>query len=420
MKKLIIQGGKKLYGSINISGSKNASLPILAASLLFDEVVTLKNIPDVKDISTMCILLENIGKKIEFSKSRNEVKIFPNKIKKLLASYSLVKTMRAGVLVLGPLLSKYGHAKVSLPGGCAIGSRPVDLHTEFLKKMGAKIKIENGYIIANATKKLSSAIVKFPTISVGATENLIMASVLARGKTIIKNIAVEPEIIDLINFLNLSGAKISFSSKRSLIINGVEKLNNITYSIIPDRIEAGTYAIAALITNGKITLTNIDTDVMKNILVVVKKAGAKLEYNKKNSVIISRNKIKSLSIKTSPYPGFPTDMQAQLMSLLCLAKSRSIINESIFENRFLHVSELKRMGANIKIKNKNAFIFGVANLKGAEVMATDLRASVSLVLAGLAAKGKTVVNRIYHLERGYENLIGKLKACGAQVSIKHD
>ena len=420
MKKLIIQGGKKLYGSINISGSKNASLPILAASLLFDEVVTLKNIPDVKDISTMCILLESIGKKIEFSKSRNEVKIFPNKIKKLLASYSLVKTMRAGVLVLGPLLSKYGYAKVSLPGGCAIGSRPVDLHTEFLKKMGAKIKIENGYIIANATKKLSSAIVKFPTISVGATENLIMASVLARGKTIIKNIAVEPEIIDLINFLNLSGAKISFSSKRSLIINGVEKLNNITYSIIPDRIEAGTYAIASLITNGKITLKNIDIDVMKNIFVVLKKAGAKLEYNKKNSVTISRNKIKSLSIKTSPYPGFPTDMQAQLMSLLCLAKSRSIINESIFENRFLHVSELKRMGANIKIKNKNAFIFGVANLKGAEVMATDLRASVSLVLAGLAAKGKTVVNRIYHLERGYENLIGKLKACGAQVSIKHD
>ena len=420
MKKLIIQGGKKLYGSINISGSKNASLPILAASLLFDEVVTLKNIPDVKDISTMCILLESIGKKIEFSKSRNEVKIFPNKIKKLLASYSLVKTMRAGILVLGPLLSKYGHAKVSLPGGCAIGSRPVDLHTEFLKKMGAKIKIENGYIIANAPKKLSSAIVKFPTISVGATENLIMASVLARGKTIIKNIAVEPEIIDLINFLNLSGAKISFSSKRSLIINGVEKLNNITYSIIPDRIEAGTYAIASLITNGKITLKNIDTEVMKNIFVVLKKAGAKLEYNKKNSVTISRNKIKSLSIKTSPYPGFPTDMQAQLMSLLCLAKSRSIINESIFENRFLHVSELKRMGANIKIKNKNAFIFGVANLKGAEVMATDLRASVSLVLAGLAAKGKTVVNRIYHLERGYENLIGKLKACGAQVSIKHD
>ena len=420
MKKLIIQGGKKLYGSINISGSKNASLPILAASLLFDEVVTLKNIPDVKDISTMCILLESIGKKIEFSKSRNEVKIFPNKIKKLLASYSLVKTMRAGILVLGPLLSKYGHAKVSLPGGCAIGSRPVDLHTEFLKKMGAKIKIENGYIIANASKKLSSAIVKFPTISVGATENLIMASVLARGKTIIKNIAVEPEIIDLINFLNLSGAKISFSSKRSLIINGVEKLNKITYSIIPDRIEAGTYAIASLITNGKITLKNIDTDVMKNIFVVLKKAGAKLEYNKKNSVTISRNKIKSLSIKTSPYPGFPTDMQAQLMSLLCLAKSRSIINESIFENRFLHVSELKRMGANIKIKNKNAFIFGVANLKGAEVMATDLRASVSLVLAGLAAKGTTVVNRIYHLERGYENLIGKLKACGAQVSIKHD
>ena len=244
MKKLIIQGGKKLYGSINISGSKNASLPILAATLLFDEVVTLKNIPDVKDISTMCILLQSIGKKIEFSKSRNEVKIFPNKIKKLLASYNLVKTMRAGVLVLGPLISKYGYAKVSLPGGCAIGSRPVDLHTELLKKMGAKINIENGYIIAKAPKKLKSTTIKFPSISVGATENLIMSSVLASGVTIIKNIAVEPEIIDLINFLNLSGAKILFSSKRSLVITGVEKLNSITYSIIPDRIEAGTYAIA--------------------------------------------------------------------------------------------------------------------------------------------------------------------------------
>lgn len=420
MKKLIIQGGKKLYGSINISGSKNASLPILAATLLFDEVVTLKNIPDVKDISTMCILLQSIGKKIEFSKSRNEVKIFPNKIKKLLASYSLVKTMRAGVLVLGPLISKYGYAKVSLPGGCAIGSRPVDLHTELLKKMGAKINIENGYIIAKAPKKLKSTTIKFPSISVGATENLIMASVLASGVTIIKNIAVEPEIIDLINFLNLSGAKILFSSKRSLVITGVEKLNSITYSIIPDRIEAGTYAIASLITNGKITLNNVDIKVMKNIFVVLKKAGAKLEYNKKNSVTVSRNRINSLSIKTSPYPGFPTDMQAQLMSLLCLAKSKSTINESVFENRFLHVSELKRMGANIKIKNKNANIFGVANLTGAEVMATDLRASVSLVLAGLAAKGKTTVNRIYHLERGYENLIGKLKACGAQVSIEHD
>ena len=420
MKKLIIQGGKKLYGSINISGSKNASLPILAATLLFDEVVILKNIPDVKDISTMCILLQSIGKKIEFSKSRNEVKIFPNKIKKLLASYNLVKTMRAGVLVLGPLISKYGYAKVSLPGGCAIGSRPVDLHTELLKKMGAKINIENGYIIAKAPKKLKSTTIKFPSISVGATENLIMSSVLASGVTIIKNIAVEPEIIDLINFLNLSGAKILFSSKRSLVITGVEKLNSITYSIIPDRIEAGTYAIASLITNGKITINNIDIKVMKNIFVVLKKAGAKLEYNKKNSVTVSRNRINSLSIKTSPYPGFPTDMQAQLMSLLCLAKSKSTINESVFENRFLHVSELKRMGANIKIKNKNANIFGVANLTGAEVMATDLRASVSLVLAGLAAKGKTTVNRIYHLERGYENLIGKLKACGAQVSIEHD
>ncbi len=418
MKKLIIQGGNKLFGTIDISGSKNAALPILAATLLFDEEVRLQNIPDVKDISTMVILLESIGKKIEFSSSKNELSILPKKTKNLIAPYNLVKTMRAGVLVLGPLISKYGNAKVSLPGGCAIGSRPVDLHIEQLKKLGAKIKIDNGYIVAKA-KQLKPAKLSFSSISVGATENLIMASVITKGKTIIKNIAVEPEIIDLINFLNKAGAKISFSSKRSLIITGVEKLKSVTYSIIPDRIEAGTYAVASLITNGKITLNNINQKIMKNIFDILKKSGALLSF-KKNSVSVSRKKIKPLNIKTSPYPGFPTDMQAQLMSLLCLSNVKSTIKEDIFENRFLHVSELKRMGANIIIKNKIAYIQGVSNLTGAEVMATDLRASVSLVLAGLAAKGTTVVNRIYHLERGYENLIGKLKACGAKLSIKND
>ena len=418
MKKLVIQGGKKLYGTINISGSKNASLPILAASLLIDEVVTLKNIPNVKDILTMIVLLENIGKKIEFRAAKNEVKIYPQKIKKLEAPYNLVKTMRAGVLVLGPLISKYGYAKVSLPGGCAIGSRPVDLHIEALKKMGAKIKIDNGYILAEVAEKLKATNFKFPSVSVGATENLIMASVLCEGKTLIKNIAIEPEILDLIDFLNHSGAKILFNSKRSITIEGVDRLRGISYSIIPDRIEAGTYAIASLITNGKITLNKINKEIMRNIFDVLKKAGAQLDFKKTNSVTVSRKKIKSLNVKTLPYPGFPTDMQAQLMSLLCLSKGKSVIKEDIFENRFLHVPELKRLGANIKIKNQSAHIIGIDKLKGAEVMATDLRASVSLVLAGLVAQGTTTINRVYHLERGYENLVGKLKQCGAKIVLK--
>jgi len=419
MKKLVIQGGKKLYGTINISGSKNASLPILAASLLIDEVVTLKNIPNVKDILTMIVLLENIGKKIEFSAAKNEVKIYPQKIKKLEAPYNLVKTMRAGVLVLGPLISKYGYAKVSLPGGCAIGSRPVDLHIEALKKMGAKIKIDNGYILAEVAEKLKATNFKFPSVSVGATENLIMASVLCEGKTLIKNIAIEPEILDLIDFLNHSGAKILFNSKRSITIEGVDRLRGVSYSIIPDRIEAGTYAIASLITNGKITLNKINKEIMRNIFDVLKKAGAQLDFKKTNSVTVSRKKIKSLNVKTLPYPGFPTDMQAQLMSLLCLSKGKSVIREDIFENRFLHVPELQRLGANIKIKNQSAHIVGIEKLKGAEVMATDLRASVSLVLAGLVAQGTTTINRVYHLERGYENLVGKLKKCGAKIVLKN-
>ena len=419
MKKLVIQGGKKLYGTINISGSKNASLPILAASLLIDEVVTLKNIPNVKDILTMIVLLENIGKKIEFRAAKNEVKIYPQKIKKLEAPYNLVKTMRAGVLVLGPLISKYGYAKVSLPGGCAIGSRPVDLHIEALKKMGAKIKIDNGYILAEVAEKLKATNFKFPSVSVGATENLIMASVLCEGKTLIKNIAIEPEILDLIDFLNHSGAKILFNSKRSITIEGVDRLRGVSYSIIPDRIEAGTYAIASLITNGKITLNKINKEIMRNIFDVLKKAGAQLDFKKTNSVTVSRKKIKSLNVKTLPYPGFPTDMQAQLMSLLCLSKGKSVIREDIFENRFLHVPELQRLGANIKIKNQSAHIVGIEKLKGAEVMATDLRASVSLVLAGLVAQGTTTINRVYHLERGYENLVGKLKKCGAKIVLKN-
>ena len=417
MKKLVIQGGKKLYGKINISGSKNSSLPILAATILIDEVVILKNIPFVKDILTMGKLIESIGKTIKYFPKKNELHIFPKKNKKLIAPYSLVKTMRAGILVLGPLLSRYGSAQVSLPGGCAIGLRPVDLHIEMLKKMGAKIEIQRGYIIAESKKKLNATILKFPSISVGATENLIMTAVLCPGKTVIKNIAIEPEILDLISFLSKAGANIFRKSKRELIITGVNKLKKISFSVIPDRIEAGTYAVASIITDGKITLNNINKEMMKNIFDVLKKIGAKLEFKSKTSVVVSRGALRPIKIRTKPYPGFPTDMQAQLMSLMSLTKNTSLIKEDIFENRFLHVSELKRMGANIKIKNKLAIIRGVSYLNGAEVMATDLRASVCLVLAALSAKGKTTVNRIYHLERGYENLVKKLRKCGAKISL---
>ena len=303
MKQLVIQGGKKLFGTIDISGSKNASLPILAATLLVDDKVILKNIPNVKDIATMINLLESIGKKIEFLNSKNEIVITSKKNKKLIAPYKLVKTMRAGVLVLGPLLAKYGKAKVSLPGGCAIGSRPVDLHIDLLKKMGAKIKIDKGYIVAKVPKKLKPNKLKFQSISVGATENLIMAATLCKGTTIIKNIAIEPEILDLINFLNSSGAKIVFNSRRTIAIKGVNSLKGITYAIIPDRIEAGTYAAASLISKGKITLNRINIKAMKNIFDILKLSGAKLDFNKKNSVTVSRKKIKSISVKTFPYPG---------------------------------------------------------------------------------------------------------------------
>jgi len=417
MKKLVIQGGKKLIGNIDISGSKNSTLPILAATLLFDEKVILKNIPFVRDIVTMCKLLENIGKKIIYFSKKNEIHIFPKKNKKFIAPYNLVKTMRAGVLVLGPLLSKYGKAQVSLPGGCAIGTRPVDLHIEMLKKMGASIEIQKGYIQAKVDKKLISTRLNFPSISVGATENLIMASVLCKGTTVIKNIAIEPEIIDLVSFLKKAGANISFKAKRVIIIKGVNKLNGLSHAVIPDRIEAGTYAVAALITNGKITLNKIDIKNMSNIFTILQNCGAQIKFINTSSAMICRKKnLHPIKIKTKPFPGFPTDMQAQIMSLMCLTKGTSYVQEDIFENRFLHVSELKRMGADITLKTKLAIIKGVKSLHGAEVMATDLRASVSLVLAALSTKEKTVINRIYHLERGYENLVQKLRKCGAQIT----
>ena len=415
MKKIVIQGGAKLHGSINISGSKNASLPILAATLLIDEKIILSNVPIVKDILTMVSLLETLGKKVKVK--RNSLEITSKNKKNYVAKYELVKTMRAGILVIGPLLAKYDKAKVSLPGGCAIGARPVDIHLDFLSKCGYQNKISKGYVISNKQSIKKKISYKFKKISVGATETAILNCCLSNKEVKLKNIAIEPEIIDLINFLNKSGANIKFIAKRSLLIKGVKSLNGAKYNIMPDRIEAGTYMIASGITQSSLTLNNILIDHLKNIIIVLKKIGFKFKFISNNSLKILPSKLKPIKIKTVPYPGFPTDMQAQLMSLLILTKGTSEIKEDIFENRFLHVLELQRMGANIQISNNVAKITGIDKLSGAEVMATDLRASVCLVLAGLVAKGKTVINRVYHLERGYEDLVKKLKKCGAKIKF---
>ena len=415
MDKLLINGKKELIGKILISGSKNATLPILAATILSDKV-KLTNSPLVKDIFTMSELLKFIGLKVEILKKKNEILINnPHKKIKTLAPYKLVKTMRAGVLVLGPLLVRYKKAKISLPGGCAIGTRPVDLHLFALKKLGAKIKIKNGYIIAEAKNGLKGSKITFPTISVGATENALLAAFKAEGKTILNNCAIEPEIKDLIKFLNKLGGNIKISGRKISIFGCKKVKKNITHKIIFDRIELGTYMIAAALVGKKIIFNKVDPKIIMNEINVLKKMGVKLRV-KKNSIEIYKSKnLRNINLSTRPYPGFPTDLQAQLMVLMICAKGKSTIEENIFENRFMHVPELKRMGANIIIKNKKATITGPAKLTGAEVMATDLRASVSLVLAGLVADNRTIINRIYHLDRGYEFLEKKLKNCKARI-----
>ena len=416
MQKLIIKGKKDLSGTISISGSKNASLPILAASILTSKV-QLKNVPLVKDIFTMVELLNFIGLKTKIIKKKNIIEVI-NEEKKIstLAPYRLVKTMRAGVLVLGSLLTKYKKAKVSLPGGCAIGTRPVDLHLFALKKMGAKIKIKDGYIFAEAKEGLKGNNIKFPSISVGATENALLAATYAKGKTILKNCAIEPEIKDLITFLKKLGTNINYKGRTIVIKEGKIKSARITHEIIFDRIELGTYMIAgALLAKNKLTINKINPKIVGNELSVLKKIGIQIK-KKKTSVVLKRNKkLKKINIITKPYPGFPTDLQAQLMVLLTQVNGISKIKENIFENRFMHVPELKRMGAQIEIRDKTAIIYGPTKLTGAEVMATDLRASVCLVLAGLVAENRTIINRIYHLDRGYENLEKKLKICKAQI-----
>ena len=420
MQKLLIKGGKKLSGEVVISGSKNASLPIIISSLLFDDSVYFENVPKVRDIFTLINLIKVLGREVEFDENREILKISNKNKNKYFAPYSIMRTMRAGVLVLAPLLAKFGKARVSLPGGCSIGARPVNLHLEALKKLGAKINVKNGYIDAIAPKGLSGSNIKFPSISVGATESIIIAAVLAKGITKISNAAIEPEIIDLINFLNKCGADIKYNSKRKIIIKGVKFLYPVRHRIIPDRIEAATYAIAALITNGKLLVKKVNNEHLENIFNVLKKIGANIKIFKDSFVIFRKHQLKPFKIITKPYPGFPTDMQAQFMALATQIKGSSVINEEIFENRFLHVSELMRMGADIKIKKQKAVINGIKNLNSAEVMATDLRASVSLVLAALSAKGTTTINRIYHLDRGYSKLEKKLNLCGANIKRVND
>lgn len=418
-----VKGGNPLNGKIHISGSKNAALPIMSATLLTDDTMVLSNIPNLADIVTMSQLLINLGSEFSIdgssiteNKLGRTILLNSGNIRNFTAPYDIVKKMRASFLALGPLLAKYGEAKVSLPGGCAIGVRPVNLHLYAMEQLGAEITLEDGYVCAKAPKGLKGAHINFDIISVGATENAIMAATLAHGETIITNAAIEPEITDLINCLSAMGAKIEGIGTSTLKIKGVSKLHGAHHRVIPDRIEAGTYAVAAAITDGEIELLNIDYESLSNIVdkfdqaeISITKTEDGIKIHRKSTDIIATD------MSTQAYPGFSTDMQAQFMLMMTIAKGVSVISENVWENRFMHVPELCRMGANISIHGKNATVRGVEQLHGAKVMASDLRASVSLVLAGLIAKGETFVHRVYHLDRGYEAVEQKLFACGANI-----
>ena len=416
MEKLLIKGGKCLSGEIDCSGAKNAALPVIAASILSSDDITLQNLPFLQDITTMFELIGSMGADISLDENMN-FKINTSNLSSLEARYELVKTMRASILVLGSMIAKYGYAKIALPGGCAIGSRPVNYHLNALKKLGAEISLKNGYIEARS-KGLIGANIKFEGITVTGTENLMMAASLAEGETILSNVAKEPEISDLADFLNSMGANIIGAGTDEIRIKGVKRLNGTTFKIPADRIEAGTYLIAAALTNGKITINRIDSKRMDAILLNLKKAGAHIISNDQSITLDMRdNKIMPVDIITEPFPGFPTDMQAQFTVLNCMSNGSASVRETIFENRFMHVQELNRMGTDITINGTTAFIKGVDSISGAQVMATDLRASASLILAGLVAQGETVVDRIYHIDRGYERIEEKLTGLGAEIDF---
>jgi UDP-N-acetylglucosamine 1-carboxyvinyltransferase len=410
--KLVIRGGKRLKGVVEISGAKNAALPIMAASLLSTGYSNVLNVPGLKDIMTMGRLLANLGAGFHYDNSK--VTISTEKIRIFEAPYDLVRTMRASILALGPLLAKYGRAKVSLPGGCAIGARPINLHLMGLEKMGAEIKLASGYVVAKA-KRLKGASIYFDMPTVTGTENLMMAASLAKGRTLIENAAKEPEIIDLANALISMGARIEGAGHSVIEIEGVDELSPMSYTVIPDRIEAGTFMTIAGITCGDVTLKGCRLDHLDATIMKLKETGLAFEDVPDGIRMIGKSRPKATNIKTMPYPGFPTDMQAQFMALMCISDGTSVIKENIFENRFMHVAEIRRMGADITVEGGTATIKGVEKLRGAPLMATDLRASASLIVAALAAKGETEVHRIYHLDRGYEKMEEKLAKLGADV-----
>jgi UDP-N-acetylglucosamine 1-carboxyvinyltransferase len=415
--KIVIQGGIPLAGEVRISGSKNAALPILVSSLLTDGMNTYTNVPDLRDIHSIQQLLAHLGASVE--SHQNGVTIDASGLKNSVAPYELVRKMRASILVLGPLVARLGKARVSLPGGCAIGARPINFHLKGIEALGASIELKHGYVEASAGK-LTGADIYFDIPTVGGTENLMMAAVLAEGETVLRNVAREPEIIALADVLNQMGANVHGAGTSVITINGVQSLHPISVSIIPDRIEAGTFLVAGALTKGDITISQCEPDHMREIINKLEQTGALIDINKKSLRVRGADFIRSADVKTMPYPGFPTDMQAQFMVLMAVADRVSLISENIFENRFIHVSELHRMGADIEISGNTAMVKGVKTLYGAPVMATDLRASASLILAGLIAKGETVVNRVYHLDRGYEAIENKFSALNARIKRVRD
>jgi len=413
MQKLIIQGGVPLHGEITISGAKNAALPVLCAALLTEEFIKIKNVPALQDITTMLSLLTQMGINVTAT-NIPEISLSASTLTHLVAPYEMVKTMRAAILILGPLLARTGEANISLPGGCAIGLRPVDQHIKGLQVMGAEIHIKHGYIHARA-KKLHGARIVFDIITVTGTENLMMAATLAEGTTILENAAREPEVVDLANCLIAMGAKIHGAGTDIITIEGVPSLHGAEHTVMPDRIETGTFLVAATAVGGEILLRETDPHLLDAILDKLTEAGAHIDSNENWIRLKMHTRPKSINVRTAPYPAFPTDMQAQFMSLNCVASGTAIVTETIFENRLMHVQELIRMNANIEVEGNTAIVHGVPQLDGAHVMATDLRASASLVIAGLVAQGETVIDRIYHLDRGYENIEGKLSTLGAQI-----
>lgn len=420
MDKLVIHKSPALNGTVTISGAKNAALPLLISSLLADTPISFENVPALKDIGTTIALLEGFGARTN-QKAKNEIEIDTSQLSSVTADYDLVRTMRASILVLGPLLAREGKANVSLPGGCAIGARPVDLHLAGLKKMGAKIEVEEGYIRGSVDGRLKGARIFMDTVSVGATENLMMAAALADGETLLENAAREPEIVDLANCLNRMGAKVSGAGTDSIKIQGVKSLKGCHYSVLPDRIETGTFLVAAAVTGGKVRCERAAPDTLDAVLSKLEQAGASITCGEDwIELDMHGHRPKSVNVKTAPHPGFPTDMQAQFVTLNAVAEGAGIISENIFENRFMHVPELQRMGAEIELEGNNALTKGLSKLTGAQVMATDLRASASLVIAGLLAEGETTVNRIYHLDRGYEEIEAKLGGLGADIQRVSD